>query len=105
MHQGNHPRPRGREEAVRAHQGREDRHDDHRRFRRHAQQRPMWNNDADENGDLWFFTKLHSPKTARSARTTQINLAYSDPSSQNYVSRWRKGGDCPRPVDHRREVE
>ena len=48
--------------------------------------RPMWNNDADENGDLWFFTRLHSPKTNEISRDNQINLAYSDPSSQNYVS-------------------
>lgn len=48
--------------------------------------RPMWNNDADENGDLWFFTKLHSPKTAEISKDNQVNLAYSDPSSQNYVS-------------------
>ncbi len=48
--------------------------------------RPMWNNDIDPNGDLWFFTKLHSPKTAEISRDDQVNLAYSDPSSQNYVS-------------------
>ncbi|WP_375464736.1 pyridoxamine 5'-phosphate oxidase family protein, partial [uncultured Methylobacterium sp.] len=48
--------------------------------------RPMWNNDADADGDLWFFTKLHSPKTAEISRDNQINLAYSDPSSQTYVS-------------------
>jgi general stress protein 26 len=48
--------------------------------------RPMWNNDADENGDLWFFTRLHSPKTAEIGRDNQINLAFADPSSQNYVS-------------------
>ena len=48
--------------------------------------RPMWNNDADEVGDLWFFTKLHSPKTAEIGRDNQVNLAYADPSSQTYVS-------------------
>jgi general stress protein 26 len=48
--------------------------------------RPMWNNDADENGDLWFFTKLHSPKTSEISKDNQVNLAYSDPSSQTYVS-------------------
>ena len=54
--------------------------------------RPMWNNDADENGDLWFFTKLHSPKTAEISKDNQINLAYSDPSSQTYVSVAGKAG-------------
>ena len=48
--------------------------------------RPMWCQDADENGDLWFFSKLHSPKTAEISKDNQINLAYSDPSSQTYVS-------------------
>ena len=48
--------------------------------------RPMYCMEADEAGDLWFFTKLHSPKTAEISRDNQINLAYSDPSSQNYVS-------------------
>lgn len=48
--------------------------------------RPMWNHDADENGDLWFFTKLHSPKTSEISRDNEINLAFSDPKSQNYVS-------------------
>lgn len=48
--------------------------------------RPMWNNDIDENGDIWFFTKLHSPKTAAISKDDQINLSYSDPSSQTYVS-------------------
>ncbi|MBB2963038.1 pyridoxamine 5'-phosphate oxidase family protein [Methylobacterium sp. R2-1] len=48
--------------------------------------RPMWNNEIDENGDIWFFTKLHSPKTAEIGRDNQVNLAYSDPSSQTYVS-------------------
>jgi general stress protein 26 len=48
--------------------------------------RPMWCQEADENGDLWFFTKLHSPKTAEISKDNQINLAYSDPSNQTYVS-------------------
>jgi len=48
--------------------------------------RPMWNNDIDEDGDIWFFTKLHSPKTDEIGRDNQINLAYADPSTQTYVS-------------------
>jgi len=48
--------------------------------------RPMWSQDTDEAGDLWFFTKLHSPKTAEISRDNQVNLAYADPSSQTYVS-------------------
>ena len=48
--------------------------------------RPMWNGDADENGDLWFFTRLHSPKTSTIGRDAHVNLAYADPKGQNYVS-------------------
>lgn len=48
--------------------------------------RPMYNQEADEAGDLWFFTRLTSPKTAEIGRDGQVNLAYSDPDSQHYVS-------------------
>ena len=48
--------------------------------------RPMWSGAADEVGDLWFFTREHSPKTGEIAEDHAVNLAYSDPSSQTYVS-------------------
>ena len=48
--------------------------------------RPMWGQEADENGDIWFFTRLSAPKTEEIGRDNQVNLAYSDPSKQNYVS-------------------
>ena len=48
--------------------------------------RPMWNQEADENGDLWFFTRLHSPKTEEISRDNEINLAFADPASNTYVS-------------------
>jgi general stress protein 26 len=48
--------------------------------------RPMWGQSADENGDIWFFTRLSAPKTDEIGRDNQVNLAYSDPSKQNYVS-------------------
>ena len=48
--------------------------------------RPMWNQKADEVGDLWFFTKLASPKITEIGRDNQVNLAYSDPDKQHYVS-------------------
>ncbi len=44
------------------------------------------NNDIDPNGDLWFFTKLHSPKTAEISRDNQVKPRLLGPSSQNYVS-------------------
>jgi general stress protein 26 len=48
--------------------------------------RPMHSQDADEHGDLWFFTQIQSPKMTEVSRDNAVNLAYSDPSSQTYVS-------------------
>ena len=48
--------------------------------------RPMYNQEADEHGDFWFFTKLHSPKVEEISKDNQINLSFADPSSQTYVS-------------------
>ena len=48
--------------------------------------RPMHNQEADEHGDLWFFTQIASPKVTEVSRDNQVNLAYSDPGGQNYVS-------------------
>lgn len=48
--------------------------------------RPMWSGAADEVGDLWFFTRDSTPKTGEIAKDAQVNLAYSDPKSQTYVS-------------------
>lgn len=48
--------------------------------------RPMYNHEADEHGDLWFFTRARTPKVGELEADAQVNLAYSDPSSQNYVS-------------------
>lgn len=48
--------------------------------------RPMYSQDADEHGDLWFFTKVQSPKMTEISRDGEVNLAYADPEKQNYVS-------------------
>lgn len=48
--------------------------------------RPMYNQQADEAGDLWFFTQISSGKTSEIAKDQQVNLAYSNPSKQTYVS-------------------
>ncbi len=48
--------------------------------------RPMHNQTADENGDLWFFTKVPSGKTVEIRKDQQVNLAFSNVSSQDYVS-------------------
>ncbi|HEY8567176.1 MAG TPA: pyridoxamine 5'-phosphate oxidase family protein [Beijerinckiaceae bacterium] len=48
--------------------------------------RPMYNQEADGNGDLWFFTKLRSGKTTEISRDNEVNLGYCDPEKQHYVS-------------------
>ena len=48
--------------------------------------RPMYCHDADEHGDLWFFTRLSTPKVVEISKDSQINLAYSNPDKQHYVS-------------------
>jgi general stress protein 26 len=48
--------------------------------------RPMHNQQADEAGDLWFFTYLQSPKTTEISKDNHVNLAYSDPQKQHFVS-------------------
>ncbi|ACA14984.1 pyridoxamine 5'-phosphate oxidase-related FMN-binding [Methylobacterium sp. 4-46] len=48
--------------------------------------RPMWSQEADPQGDLWFFVRLDAPVTGEISRDSQVNLAYADPSNQNYVS-------------------
>jgi general stress protein 26 len=48
--------------------------------------RPMYSIEADEHGDLWFFTQIQSPKMTEVSRDNEVNLGYSDPGSQTYVS-------------------
>jgi general stress protein 26 len=48
--------------------------------------RPMYSMEADERGNLWFFTKLQSPKVAEISKDRQVNLAFADPDKQHYVS-------------------
>jgi general stress protein 26 len=48
--------------------------------------RPMYNMEADEHGNLWFFSRLQSPKVAEIAKDRQVNLAFADPDKQHYVS-------------------
>jgi len=48
--------------------------------------RPMYCIEADKPGDLWFFTRLASPKTTEISRDGHVNLAYSHPSKQHYIS-------------------
>jgi general stress protein 26 len=48
--------------------------------------RPMYALEPDEAGDLWFFTKLSSQKTLELRAEGRVNLAFSHPGKQHYVS-------------------
>lgn len=48
--------------------------------------RPMATMDVDFDGDLWFFTGKSSPKVHDIENKPAVNVAFSDPSHQNYVS-------------------
>ena len=48
--------------------------------------RPMYGLEADQAGDLWFFTSVESSKTTEISRDGHVNLAYSHPSKQHYIS-------------------
>lgn len=48
--------------------------------------RPMWTHDGDFDGELWFFTREHSPKVDDVEHDHHVNLSYADPSRDCYVS-------------------
>lgn len=48
--------------------------------------RPMWVQQKDFDGDLWFFTKAGAPKVFEVGRHHQVGLAFAEPKRQDYVS-------------------
>jgi general stress protein 26 len=48
--------------------------------------RPMYSQSVDESGDLWFFTQVDTSKVTEISRDNQINLGYSHPGKEDYVS-------------------
>jgi general stress protein 26 len=48
--------------------------------------RPMWTHDREFDGELWFFTREHSPKVGEVENDHHVSLAYSDPTRERYVS-------------------
>lgn len=52
----------------------------------HFHARPMAILDVDFDGDVWFFTRKDSPKVDQIQSEPRVNVAYSDPSNQDYVS-------------------
>ncbi len=48
--------------------------------------RPMATQDVEFDGDLWFFTGAHSPKVWESDHHPQVNVAFSNPEKNTYIS-------------------
>jgi general stress protein 26 len=48
--------------------------------------RPMATQQVEFDGDLWFFTKAASPKVHEVEKKHRVNVCYSDPEHQRYVS-------------------
>jgi general stress protein 26 len=38
------------------------------------------------DGDLWFFTRIHSPKVWETQKHRQVNVAFSDPAKSKFIS-------------------
>lgn len=48
--------------------------------------RPMQTQEAEFNGDLWFFTSSDTHKTEEIEKDRRVNVSYASPSSNTYVS-------------------
>jgi general stress protein 26 len=48
--------------------------------------RPMYAQRVEGDERLWFFTQATSPKVDEAERDHHVNVAFSDPSKQHYVS-------------------
>ncbi len=48
--------------------------------------RPMTTQEVEFNGDLWFFTEASAPKVQEVRRNSQVNVSFSNPDDQRYVS-------------------
>lgn len=48
--------------------------------------RPMWTHGGDFTGELWFFTKEHTPKVDEVEHESRVSLSYADPTRDRYVS-------------------
>ncbi len=48
--------------------------------------RPMQTQEAEFTGDLWFFTSSNTHKTEEIERDNRVNVSYSSPTRNTYVS-------------------
>ena len=52
----------------------------------HLRSRPMAVSQKEFDGTLWFFTRVDAHKVTEIEREHRVNLAYANPTRQNYVS-------------------
>lgn len=52
----------------------------------HLHSRPMALQEVEFDGDIWFFTSKSSPKVHQIEEHPRVNVAFSDPEHQTYVS-------------------
>ncbi|MDC0711309.1 pyridoxamine 5'-phosphate oxidase family protein [Stigmatella sp. ncwal1] len=48
--------------------------------------RPMWTQERDFDGELWFFTREHSAKVDEVEHDHHVSLSYAEPSKDRFVS-------------------
>lgn len=48
--------------------------------------RPMATQEVEFDGDLWFFTNAKAPKVEEVQHDQHVNVSYSEPNEQKYVS-------------------
>ena len=48
--------------------------------------RPMATQDVEFDGDLWFFTKEHSPKVWEASQHRQVSVSFADPEKSRYIA-------------------
>ena len=48
--------------------------------------RPMATREEDFDGEIWFFTRFHSPKSDEIQENQKVNVAYVSPKNDRYVS-------------------
>lgn len=52
----------------------------------HLRSRPMSTQDFEFDGDLWFFTSDQTHKVDEIAKDNRVNVSYSEPGNDRYVS-------------------
>jgi general stress protein 26 len=48
--------------------------------------RPMWTQQSDFDGNLWFFTRSHSPKALELQKDHHVTVTYADPEDGCYIA-------------------